>query len=186
MEITRMALSPMESWMLIGMLFLLAGCITLLIKALITAIEIAPENVRLAGFAKGIWYALGGVRLINVTMEKCIEVVYRNDGGYIATTYDGEQNDEYLVIPLKEDTGNADYDVVKALDISDEKLLDELLPESRVRNYYELSDEKTGEVISKIYFIYLKHDDAKEVAETLDKFFEERYNKQMEYYEAIA
>lgn len=176
----------MESWMLIGMLFLLAGCVTLLIKAAIIAIEIAPENVRLAGFAKGIWYALGGVQLVNVTKEKCLEVIPRNDGMYIATTYDGEQNNEYLIIPVREDIGNADYDIVDSLEIADRKLLMELLPESRIKSYHELSDENTGEVLSRIFVIYLKHEDTYEIEETLNKFFEERYNKIMEYSEAIA
>lgn len=168
-------LTPAQSWALIGMVFLGVLLFTYLIYVLDQIIATAVWNVKIVG-AKGVLYALGGYEAYEILRERVIEVTSKN-GLYHVTSSDRETNYRYVIIPSKIDWENPDYAEAIRLAGDNEKLRKNLLPESRVKNYFQLKNKETGEK-TECFVAYLKYDTIKEVEEAMNRLFDE------EYYEA--
>ena len=165
-------LTPAQSWLLIGMVFIIAAIASYLIWYLDIVVQIAICNVKIVG-AKGIIYALGGKECYEIRQEKVIEVT-RKGGFYKASTSDGEQNYCYLIITSKEDIGNHDYDEAVRLAGDDMLLRKALLPDYRVKNYFALKNRETGER-QEFFVVYLKRDNPMDVERALNRYFEEEF-----------
>ena len=174
--VNTFSFTPAESWALIGALAVLALLFTLLLKELLNAADVFPKivkkNINLCGL-KGLWYALWGVELAYIGLEKCIETVPKEGGAYKVTTTDGNQNKEYTIVYTRKlDENDPDYQFAKKYSFGDEKLLQNLLPDSKVLSHYCTTSNETGEVLDEIFVLYLKYDRIVGVEEALNKYFE--------------
>lgn len=170
------ALSPAQSWALIGCLVVLCFLVTFLIYCIDRIVGLAIWNYRIDGI-KGIGYALLGVELYEILRESVIEVS-RRSGGYVVTTTDSERNYEYVVTTTRTDKGNPEYDEAIKIAGENASLKNKLLPDSRVKKFFTLKDKETG-AKADCFVVYCKYDNIKFVEDALNKFFEN------EFYEAI-
>lgn len=174
---SMMSFTPMESWTLIGALFLA----TLLFVLIIEVAVIAPGNIREVGLLKGIWYALGGVEIFSIQQERVIEVT-RNAAGYTATTFDGEENVKYLVVVSNEDIDEKAMKRAKG----DKELAKLYLPESHVRARYVGTNDNTGDIEFVLFVCYLRYNSPAEVEKALNNYFEKECDLIANQYEELA
>ena len=168
-------MTPAQSWAFIGIIA--CGCFLFvqLLKYGSMVYDFTINNSSIVGFKKGFCHALLGRQLYEIRRERVLEVV-RNPIGYSVLTTDGEVNSRYQIIPSREDEDNEDYRVACQLSGDNKKLLKELLPESRVKDFFSLRDKKTG-AVADFFVVYLKYDNARDVESALENLFEEEYQK---------
>ena len=165
-------MTPAQSWAFIGMLAI--GCIlvTYIIYGLDQFISLAIWNCKLTG-VEGIMLAARGYEAYEILHERVIEVS-RKEVGYVVTTTDTERNYRYVVITSSKDEGNRDYDEAIRLAGTDERLKKALLPESRVKNYFVLKNEYTGDE-TEFFVVYVNFDNQHSIETALNKYFDDEY-----------
>lgn len=178
-------MTPAASWLLIGLLMVVALLATFAIRELDIFAQLAAYNVKEAGL-KGIWYAAGGLEVHKIRKERVISVTRNRNSrisdiaseyGYRVHTSDGEYSDEYKIIVTDTDDSR-DYEEAKTLAGSNKELFNAIKPNSRVRDYFSLRDKETGEE-AHFFIMYLRYNNEKEVEDALNKFFEEEYYDNM-------
>lgn len=170
-------MTPQASWFLMGLLGLTCVLIVLIIRDIDLFINLAIENVKLAGFKSGIWQTLFGLESYMIRKEIVIDFARKPEYGYLIHTTNGEESFEYHVLVVDTDETKAFKDAVK-LSGTNEKLFKELKPDSRVRSYFETRNRETGET-SKFYLVYLKNISDKDALDTMTEFFNERYEREV-------
>lgn len=133
-------------------------------------------NYRIAGL-KGVMKAFQGYELEEILKETVTAVSY-GEGTYRVYSTNGEEDFNYLAIPVSKDPDSESYQRAIELSDGDRNLLRRLKPSSRVVNRVELNDKNTEESI-QLCVIYLRRSTTKDVEMAFNKFFELEYLKEV-------
>ena len=133
-------------------------------------------NYRIAGL-KGVMKAFQGYELEEILKETVTAVSY-GEGTYRVYSTTGEEDFNYLAIPVSKDPDSESYQRAIELSGGDRNLLRRLKPSSRVVNRVELNDKNTEESI-QLCVIYLRRSTTKDVEMAFNKFFELEYLKEV-------
>lgn len=133
-------------------------------------------NYRIAGL-KGVMKAFQGYELEEILKETVTAVSY-GEGTYRVYSTNGEEDFNYLAIPVSKDPDSESYQRAIELSDGDRSLLKKLKPSSRVINKVELTDKNT-EAHLQICIIYLRRNTKKNVEEAFNEFFELEYLKEV-------
>lgn len=149
------------------------ACMTQFIYELISVIR---WNYGIAGL-KGVIKAFQGYELEEILKETVTAVSY-GEGTYRVYSTNGEEDFNYLAIPVSKDPDSESYQRAIELSDGDRNLLRRLKPSSRVVNRVELNDKNTEESI-QLCVIYLRRSTTKDVEMAFNKFFELEYLKEV-------
>lgn len=149
------------------------ACMTQFIYELISVIR---WNYGIAGL-KGVIKAFQGYELEEILKETVTAVSY-GEGTYRVYSTNGEEDFEYVAIPVSKDPDSEMYQRAIELSDGDRSLLKKLKPSSRVINKVELTDKNT-EAHLQICIIYLRRNTKKNVEEAFNEFFELEYLKEV-------
>ena len=133
-------------------------------------------NYRIAGL-KGVMKAFQGYELEEILKETVTAVSY-GEGIYKVYSTNGEEDFEYVAIPVSKDPDSERYQRATELSDGDSSLLKKLKPSSRVVNKVGLTDKNTGESI-QLCVIYLRRSTTKDVEMAFNRFFELEYLKEV-------
>lgn len=133
-------------------------------------------NYRIAGL-KGVMKAFQGYELEEIPKETVTAVSY-GEGIYKVYSTNGEEDFEYVAIPVSKDPDSERYQRATELSDGDSSLLKKLKPSSRVVNKVGLTDKNTGESI-QLCVIYLRRSTTKDVEMAFNRFFELEYLKEV-------
>ena len=133
-------------------------------------------NYGIAGL-KGVIKAFQGYELEEILKETVTAVSY-GEGTYRVYSTNGEEDFNYLAIPVSKDPDSESYQRAIELSDGDRNLLRRLKPSSRVVNRVELNDKNTEESI-QLCVIYLRRSTTKDVEMAFNKFFELEYLKEV-------
>lgn len=149
------------------------ACMAQFIYELISVIR---WNYGIAGL-KGVIKAFQGYELEEILKETVTAVSY-GEGTYRVYSTNGEEDFNYLAIPVSKDPDSESYQRAIELSDGDRNLLRRLKPSSRVVNRVELNDKNTEESI-QLCVIYLRRSTTKDVETAFNKFFELEYLKEV-------
>lgn len=149
------------------------ACMAQFIYELISVIR---WNYGIAGL-KGVIKAFQGYELEEILKETVTAVSY-GEGTYRVYSTNGEEDFNYLAIPVSKDPDSESYQRAIELSDGDRNLLRRLKPSSRVVNRVELNDKNTEESI-QLCVIYLRRSTTKDVEMAFNKFFELEYLKEV-------
>ena len=149
------------------------ACMAQFIYELISVIR---WNYGIAGL-KGVIKAFQGYELEEILKETVTAVSY-GEGTYRVYSTNGEEDFNYLAIPVSKDPDSESYQRAIELSDGDRNLLRRLKPSSRVVNRVELNDKNTEESI-QLCVIYLRRSTTKDVEMAFNKFFELEYLKEI-------
>ena len=156
---------------------LAASCILAYIAQFIYEfLPVIQWNYRIAGL-KGVVKAFQGYELEEILKETVTAVSY-GEGTYRVYSTNGEEDFNYLAIPVSKDPDSESYQRAIELSDGDRNLLRRLKPSSRVVNRVELNDKNTEESI-QLCVIYLRRSTTKDVEMAFNKFFELEYLKEV-------
>ena len=133
-------------------------------------------NYRIAGL-KGVVKAFQGYELEEILKETVTAVSY-DEGTYRVYSTDGEEDFEYVAIPVSKDPDSESYQRATELANGDNSLLKRLKPSSRVVNKLALIDRETGDSIN-LCVVYLRRNSSKDVEKAFNRFFELEYLKEV-------
>ena len=149
------------------------ACMAQFIYELISVIR---WNYGIAGL-KGVIKAFQGYELEEILKETVTAVSY-GEGTYRVYSTNGEEDFEYVAIPVSKDPDSEMYQRAIELSDGDRSLLKKLKPSSRVINKVELTDKNT-EAHLQICVVYLRRSTTKDVEMAFNKFFELEYLKEV-------
>lgn len=149
------------------------ACMAQFIYELISVIR---WNYGIAGL-KGVIKAFQGYELEEILKETVTAVSY-GEGTYRVYSTNGEEDFNYLAIPVSKDPDSESYQRAIELSDGDRNLLRRLKPSSRVVNRVELNDKNTEESI-QLCVVYLRRNTAKDVEGAFNEFFELEYLKEV-------
>ncbi len=156
---------------------LIASCIlAYMAQFLYELFSVVRWNYGIAGL-KGIIKAFQGYELEEILKETVTAVSY-SEGVYKVYSTNGEEDFEYVAIPVSKDPDSEMYQRAIELSDGDRSLLKKLKPSSRVINKVELTDKNT-EAHLQICIIYLRRNTKKNVEEAFNEFFELEYLKEV-------
>lgn len=156
---------------------LAASCIlAYMAQFLYELFSVVRWNYRIAGL-KGVMKAFQGYELEEILKETVTAVSY-GEGTYRVYSTNGEEDFNYLAIPVSKDPDSESYQRAIELSDGDRNLLRRLKPSSRVVNRVELNDKNTEESI-QLCVIYLRRSTTKDVEMAFNKFFELEYLKEV-------
>ena len=145
------------------------ACMAQFIYELISVIR---WNYGIAGL-KGVIKAFQGYELEEILKETVTAVSY-DEGTYRVYSTNGEEDFEYVVIPVSKDPDSESYQRATELANGDNSLLKRLKPSSRVVNKSALIDRETGDSIN-LCVVYLRRNSSKDVEKAFNRFFELEY-----------
>lgn len=172
---TGIGMSPAASWALMALILVMAILLVLFVVVTGKLVNLAIYNAKIAG-PIGIWWALLGSEAYEIKKEVVVDVARRRDGYYSVYTTYGEEQEEYVIVPLDTDDSE-DYQLAKELSGNNRELFDDLCPDSRVRGTFKLRDNRKGKT-TVYYLVFLRYFDEDEVEETMQRYFDERYRKE--------
>ena len=156
---------------------LAASCIlAYMAQFLYELFSVVRWNYGIAGL-KGVIKAFQGYELEEILKETVTAVSY-GEGTYRVYSTNGEEDFNYLAIPVSKDPDSESYQRAIELSDGDRNLLRRLKPSSRVVNRVELNDKNTEESI-QLCVIYLRRSTTKDVEMAFNKFFELEYLKEV-------
>lgn len=156
---------------------LIASCIlAYMAQFLHELFSVVRWNYGIAGL-KGVIKAFQGYELEEILKETVTAVSY-GEGTYRVYSTNGEEDFNYLAIPVSKDPDSESYQRAIELSDGDRNLLRRLKPSSRVVNRVELNDKNTEESI-QLCVIYLRRSTTKDVEMAFNKFFELEYLKEV-------
>lgn len=156
---------------------LIASCIlAYMAQFLHELFSVVRWNYGIAGL-KGVIKAFQGYELEEILKETVTAVSY-GEGTYRVYSTNGEEDFNYLAIPVSKDPDSESYQRAIELSDGDRSLLKKLKPSSRVINKVELTDKNT-EAHLQICIIYLRRNTKKNVEEAFNEFFELEYLKEV-------
>lgn len=133
-------------------------------------------NYRIAGL-KGVMKAFQGYELEEI-LKKTVTAVSCSEGAYKVYSTNGEEDFEYVAIPVSKDPDSEMYQRAIELSDGDRCLLKKLKPNSRVVNRVELTNKNVEESI-QLCVVYLRRNTAKDVEKAFNRFFELEYLKEV-------
>lgn len=133
-------------------------------------------NYGIAGL-KGVIKAFQGYELEEI-LKETVTAVSHGEGAYKVYSTNGEEDFEYVAIPVSKDPDSESYQRATELSDGDRCLLKKIKPNSRVVNRVELNDKNTEESI-QLCVVYLRRSTTKDVEMAFNKFFELEYLKEV-------
>lgn len=156
---------------------LAASCIlAYMAQFLYELFSVVRWNYRIAGL-KGVIKAFQGYELEEILKETVTAVSY-DEGTYRVYSTNGEEDFEYVAIPVSKDPDSEMYQRAIELSDGDRSLLKKLKPSSRVINKVELADKNTEEYLH-LCVVYLRCNTSKDVEKAFNHFFELEYLKEV-------
>ena len=156
---------------------LIASCIlAYMAQFLHELFSVVRWNYGIAGL-KGVIKAFQGYELEEILKETVTAVSY-GEGAYRVYSTNGEEDFNYLAIPVSKDPDSESYQRAIELSDGDRSLLKKLKPSSRVINKVGLTDKDTGEHL-QLCVVYLRCSTTKDVEMAFNRFFELEYLKEV-------